>query len=275
MRKRTAFTIIELLVVIAIIGILASLMVPAIMKAAGSNASEVPALKGPVNDYANILPAADQERLRSMLLAQEEKTSNQIVILTIKSLNGDTIEAYADKVFNTWKLGQKGKDNGILIVHSTGDRKMRIEVGKGLQGPIPDSVASRIIRDQMTPRFKANDFAGGHIVAVTALISAAKGEFKAADGGGNINFPQENAHPVAPGWPWWVWLLIIVGVIVVVLIFLAFLDGFSGGGISIGSSGFSSGSGGGNWGGGGGDSGGGGYSGGGGGGDGGGASGSY
>lgn len=141
--------------------------------------AEVPKLAGPVNDYAGVLSPDDEKKLTSFLLGQERKTTNQIVILTVKSLDGDTIEGFAEKVFNTWKLGQKGKDNGILVVLATKERKMRIEVGHGLEGALPDAIASRIIRDEMTPKFKAKDFAGGFMEAAIAIDKAIAGEFQA------------------------------------------------------------------------------------------------
>ena len=96
-------------------------------------ASTVPQLQGRVNDYAHVL-AADQERvLTDVLRDEEDKTSNQIVILTIDSLGGDAIESYAHQVFQAWRLGQARKDNGVLLVAAIKDRRVRIEVGKGLE----------------------------------------------------------------------------------------------------------------------------------------------
>ncbi|MDD4287738.1 MAG: TPM domain-containing protein [Candidatus Peribacteraceae bacterium] len=230
MRKR-AFTLIELLVVIAIIGILISLSVSACNKG-GQNAGGDMKLEGPVNDYAKVLSAAQAEQLRSTLLAQEKVTSNQIVILTVLSLDGEEIEPFANKIFHAWKLGQAGKDNGVLIVLATEERKMRIEVGKGLEGTLTDATASQIIRREMAPKFKAKDFAGGFAAAVTAINLAVKGEYKAD--GVNVNFPAGGRGAAAGGWPWWVWLLIIVGGIIVLLIFLSMIPSSGGGGSALG-----------------------------------------
>lgn len=277
MKKRSAFTLIELLVVIALIGILVSLMVSACGKD-GQNAGEM-RLQGPVNDYAKVLSNAQAEQLRSALLAQEKETSNQIVILTVQSLGGEEIEPFANAIFHTWKLGQAGKDNGVLIVLATSERKMRIEVGKGLEGVLTDAIASQIIRREMTPKFKANDFAGGFTAAVTAINLAVKGEYRAD--GRNVNFPAGARPAAAGGWPWWVWVLIVVGALILLAIILGniptrgggtvlsdTLDSlpssgseWGGGGIFTGSGGSSGDSGGGSYSGGGGDSGGGGASG--------------
>lgn len=248
--------------------------------------AEVPKLQGPVNDYANVLSAEEQKKLTGFLIGQERKTTNQIVVLTVKSLDGDTIEGFAEKVFSTWKLGQKGKDNGVLIVLATAERKIRIEVGHGLEGALPDVIASRIIREEMAPKFKEKNFADGFMAAAVAIDKAIAGEFQAEgqpkgrDGGGG-------------GWPLWLILLLIFGGggLLVFFFFLAkYGDGGGGfssgggwssggwgsGGSSGGSSGSSSsGSSGESWGSSGSSDWGGGYSGGGGGSGGGGASGSY
>lgn len=174
--------------------------------------AEVPRLTGPVNDYAEVLSPDDEKKLTGFLLGQERKTTNQIVILTVKSLDGNTIEDFAVKVFEKWKLGQKGKDNGVLLVLATTERKMRIEVGHGLEGVLPDVIASRIIREEMTPKFKAKDFAGGFMEAAIAIDKAIKGEYKAEEAG---------------GWP--TWLTIVVTIVVIILI-LILIDVFAHGG---------------------------------------------
>ncbi len=206
--------------------------------------AEVPKLRGPVNDYAEVLFADEEKRLQDFLLGQERKTTNQIVILTVKSLDSDTIEDFAVKVFNNWELGQKGKDNGILIVLATKERKIRIEVGFGLEGVLPDAVASRIIRDEMAPKFKEKNFADGFMAAAVAIDKAVAGEFQAKeqpkgkdDGGG--------------GWPLWLILLLVFGggglLFFLLLLLATYGDGgggWSSGGGSRGSGGSSGGGGG-------------------------------
>ena len=140
-----------------------------------SLAADVPFLTGRIVDNAEILSAATVQKLTADLKAHEDRTTNQIAVLTVKSLEGESVEDFAVRVFEQWKLGQKGKDNGVLVVVAPGDRRMRIEVGYGLEGTITDATAARIIRDRMTPRFKNNDYDGGIAQGVAAIVAALDG----------------------------------------------------------------------------------------------------
>jgi uncharacterized protein len=145
------------------------------------HAADVPALKGYVNDYANMMSPAVRTKLTNELKEFERTDSTQVVILTIPSLEGLAIEDYSIKVAEAWKVGQKGRDNGILFIVASQERKMRIEVGRGLEGKLTDLTAGRIIDLVVKPRFKRGDFNGGFVAGVAALIDATKGEFKADD----------------------------------------------------------------------------------------------
>src|SRR4029453_9917186 len=103
------------------------------------------------------------------------KSADPNVVLTIPTLDGESAEEYAVRVFAAWKLGQKGKDNGGLVVVAPQDRRMRIEVGYGLEGTLPDVAASRIIRNVMTPAFKNGDFARGSADGVAAIVAQLEG----------------------------------------------------------------------------------------------------
>jgi len=138
--------------------------------------ADVPYLSGRVNDYANILSPEIRQMLSDTLKAHEDRTGNQVVVLTLSTLGGDNIEDFSNKVFNEWKLGQKGKDNGILIVVVPDDRRMRIEVGYGLEGTMPDLAASRIIQEVMTPSFRDGDYNGGIIAGVNSVLKVLNGE---------------------------------------------------------------------------------------------------
>jgi uncharacterized protein len=138
-------------------------------------AADIPYLTGRVTDNAEILSEAARQALTASLKEHEDRTSNQIVILTIPTINGQSIEEYTVEVFEAWKLGQKGKDNGLLIVIVPNDRKMRIEVGYGLEAVLPDVIAGRIIQLVMTPRFKDGDYDGGISDGVRAVIQVLEG----------------------------------------------------------------------------------------------------
>jgi uncharacterized protein len=141
-------------------------------------ALDAPQLTGRVNDHAGMLSPETKQRLEQKLAAFEVETSNQIAVLTVPSLQGDDIDQFSIRVAEAWKLGQKGKDNGVLLVLAQAERKVRIEVGMGLQGVLPDITAGRIIRETMRPHLKSGNFDQGITVAVDSIIAATKGEFK-------------------------------------------------------------------------------------------------
>ena len=141
-----------------------------ILAAITAAAVNVPYLTGRVTDNAEILSDAVQKSLSDKLKAHENATGNQIAVLTIPSLEGESIEGYAETVFKEWKLGQKGKDNGVLLIVAPQDHRLRFEVGYGLEGTLPDSLTGSIIRTVITPRFKSGDFGGGIEAGVDAII---------------------------------------------------------------------------------------------------------
>lgn len=141
-------------------------------------ALDVPQLSGRVNDYARMLSSDAASRLEQKLAAFEQGQTTQIVVLTIPSLQGDDIDQFTIRVAEQWKIGQKDKDNGVLLVLAQAERRVRIEVGMGLQGVLPDITAGRIIRDVMRPYLKAGNFEQGIDAGVDGIIAATKGEFK-------------------------------------------------------------------------------------------------
>jgi uncharacterized protein len=140
-----------------------------------ADATDVPYLSGRVVDDAEILKPETRRAVDELLAAHEAKTGDQVAVLTTRSLGGDSVEQYAGDVFAAWKLGQKGRDNGILVVVAPAEHRMRIEVGYGLEGPMPDVIAARIIRDIMTPAFKANDYDGGVSRGAEAIVAQLEG----------------------------------------------------------------------------------------------------
>ncbi|OPX98760.1 MAG: hypothetical protein A4E62_00998 [Syntrophorhabdus sp. PtaU1.Bin002] len=161
--------------------IIFSIVFAVLSLAHAAHALEVPPLKGYVNDYANMISKPAQSKLEAELKAFERTDSTQLVILTIPSLEGETIEEFSIRVAEAWKIGQKGKDNGIVFLVSAKEKRIRIEVGRGLEGRLTDLTAGRIIDLVVKPRFKRGDFSGGFVAGVSALIDATKGEFKAEE----------------------------------------------------------------------------------------------
>jgi len=142
---------------------------------------DVPRLQGYVNDYAEMISPSTKSKIEEELKAFEGSDSTQIVIVTIPSLDGESIEEFGIKAAETWKIGQQGKDNGVLFIVSKQERKIRIEVGRGLEGKLTDLMAGRIIDQVIKPRFKEGDFDGGFIAGISALVSATRGEFMAEE----------------------------------------------------------------------------------------------
>jgi uncharacterized protein len=139
---------------------------------------EIPELWGVhIHDEASVLSAQTVQQLEAQLKLHEDSTSNQIAILIIPSLDGEAIEDFTLRVAEKWQLGQKGKDNGVLVLVAIDDRKMRIEVGYGLEGVLPDAVCSQIIRNEMAPNFRRGDYDTGIVAAVNAIIQAIGGEY--------------------------------------------------------------------------------------------------
>src|SRR5690349_14330846 len=144
-------------------------------------ALDVPALTGRVVDLAGVLPAHDAAQLTDQLKAHEEKTGNQVAVLILPSLEGEPLEEYSHRVATTWRLGRKGTDNGALLFIALKERKLRIEVGYGLEGALTDLRSSRIIRQEIVPRFKAGDIPGGVRAGTEAILKTIEGTYQAKD----------------------------------------------------------------------------------------------
>ena len=140
----------------------------------------VPALTGRVMDLADVLRPETENFLETTLRLHEDSTSNQLAILTIQSLEGEAIEEFSLRTARSWQLGQAEKDNGVLLVVAVDDRRLRIEVGFGLEGALPDALAGRIIRNDITPHFRDGDYDAGVRAGVRSILSAIEGEY---DGG--------------------------------------------------------------------------------------------
>lgn len=134
-----------------------------------------------VHDEAHVLKQETIEALEKKLKVYEDSTSNQIAILILSTLDGESIEEYSMRVAEKWVLGQKEKDNGVLLLIAVDDHAMRIEVGAGLEGVLTDALCSRIIRNEMAPNFRRADFDTGVTAAIEAIIAGIGGEYKGDD----------------------------------------------------------------------------------------------
>ena len=131
-----------------------------------------PALTGRVVDQAGVVDAAASTAIESKLVDLENKSGIQLVVATVKSLDGQEIEPYANDLFRFWKLGETKKNNGVLLLVAPNEHRVRIEVGTGLEGTLTDAVSSVIIRNAITPPFKTGDFSGGITRGVDDIITA-------------------------------------------------------------------------------------------------------
>src|SRR6516164_8516672 len=134
-------------------------------------AANFPALTGRIVDQANVIPAATRDAIEPKLADLEAKSGIQLVVATVASLDGEEIEPYANELFRAWKLGEKTKNNGVLLLVAPKERKVRIEVGYGLEGTLTDALSKVIIVNAIAPRFKAGDFGDGVSRGVDDIIT--------------------------------------------------------------------------------------------------------
>jgi len=169
---------------IACLGLLCLVVVPRI-----AGAIEVPFLGGRRNDLTELLSAASEAAMEKQLAELEQNTGTQVAVLTIPSLEGEILEDYTLRVAETWKLGRGQFDDGALLLIARDERQMRLEVGYGLEGTIPDAYAKRILDDILRPRLRAGDFDGGVQSAVEAIAGLVTGDASlpppAEDGSGS------------------------------------------------------------------------------------------
>ncbi|HYL91504.1 MAG TPA: YgcG family protein [Burkholderiales bacterium] len=154
-------------------------------------AADIPPLKARVNDLTGTLNAQQSAALEQTLAEFEARKGAQIAVLLVATSQPETIEQYGVRVFESWKLGRKGVDDGVLLVIAKNDRKLHIEVGYGLEGILPDAIAKRIIEDDIVPRFKQGDFYGGIRAGVDRIMRVVEGE--------KLPPPIARTHPQAQG----------------------------------------------------------------------------
>ena len=215
-----------------------------------------PPLTGRIVDQANIIPRETREALEPKLADLEAKSGIQLVVATVNSLEGQEIESYANELFRYWKLGEKAKNNGVLVLVAPRERRVRIEVGYGLEGTLTDALSSVIISNAMTPRFKAGDFGGGIVRGVDDIITVLTTDASEWQKRPSLRLDRaEEARPVN-----WVVLIAFFAFIVLLMVSRTFRSiifaslltrgvgsygggGFSGGGFGGKSGGFSGGGG--------------------------------
>lgn len=144
-------------------------------------ALDVPPLTGRIVDLAHVLPTQVAASLTRDIEAHETKTSNQVAVLILPSLEGEPLEEFSHRIATGWKLGRKGTDNGVLLLVALKDRKVRIEVGYGLEGTLTDLRSAHIIRNEIVPRFRTGDLPGGITAGTQAILGAIEGTYKAEE----------------------------------------------------------------------------------------------
>lgn len=167
--------------------IFALVLFPAFASFVAASTPEPPAApRDYVVDLAGVMDDSVKSQLNALLLELEQKTTSQVLVLTVQSLDGEDIEGFSLKTAEKWKLGQKGKDNGVLIVIAVKDHKYRFEVGYGLESVLPDSLVGTIGREYLVPYFRKGDYGSGIYAATLAIIQTI-----AADEGVQIsNMPE-------------------------------------------------------------------------------------
>jgi uncharacterized protein len=158
---------------------LAALPLWLLLATAAAAQSPPPVPRDYVTDQAGILPAEAVARLNAQLKQFDEETSNQVLVVIFPSLPSASLEDFTVRTAQAWRAGRGKLDNGVVLFVFVKDRKVRLEVGYGLEGALPDVTAHRIIEEHITPRFRAEDYAGGIEAGINAIIAATKGEYKA------------------------------------------------------------------------------------------------
>lgn len=207
---------------------------------------ELPSYKGWINDFANIIDNNYKQKLEFLITEVEQKTSSEISIVTIASLEGENLEDYTNRLFQKWGLGKKGKDNGVIVLLALSERKVRIEVGYGLEGILPDGLCGEIIRNYMLGFLKEGNYGAGiynGTLAVSSII--AKNAGVVVSGTENISVVPAKKRSKFKS------LIQLIFILIMIIIFIrhpflalfllsnsGFGRGFRGGGFGSGSGGF-------------------------------------
>jgi uncharacterized membrane protein YgcG len=178
------------------------------------HALEVPKHTGRENDYADVLPGEAEQRIERKLEAHEKATGQQFAVLTVRSLEGDALEDFSIRTVEAWKLGSKEKDEGLLLLVVKDDRKVRIEVGHGLEGSITDAYSSRVVRSVLVPAFKTGDYVAGIEGALDLLI-------RHETSGATVPLEEPTRRRDKPSVPWLFAVLLLLAPFLIPLFFVS------------------------------------------------------
>lgn len=225
--------------------------------AAGLEAAEIPPKPQPgtniyVQDYANVIPPDSEKIIYSLGRELDSKTTAQVAVLTVPTLDGEPIESYALNVLRSWGIGSRDKNNGVLIVVATNDRQSRIEVGYGLEGALPDGLTGRIQDETMLPYFRNGQYAKGIVNGYAATAATVAKEYNVKLDGVSYNPPAQKQQE--DSLPLWAKIAIGIGIVLLLIVDNMFFGGFitqmlilsifrRGGGGGFGGGGFGGGSG--------------------------------
>ena len=200
---------------------------------------------GYIYDGAQMIDPSDRATIIRLLTELQEKTTAQIAVATVRSTQPESIEMYAVKLFSLWGVGQKGKDNGVLFLIARDDRKVRIEVGYGLEGALPDGICKNIISNIIVPEFKQSNFSGGLLKGATAIVSLVAKEYNVAITG-QENEVLDRVKSSDRGSDWFLIIIVVLFILISLSGGFSRRRGYYGGGYWYGggSGGFGGGSGG-------------------------------
>lgn len=190
--------------------LLAAILLPALLAVAPVRADDAfPRFSNYVVDQADVIPPADEQALIAKLKAFRDKTGHQFAVATVTSLGGTSVEDYGNRLFRAWGIGDKTRNDGALLLIAPNERKVRIEVGYGLEGDLTDAVASLIIQHSILPRFKAGDIPGGVARGADDIMAVFSGQAEDYKARALQSLTEKDMAP------WWVEILIILAMIAV------------------------------------------------------------
>jgi uncharacterized protein len=176
-----------------------------------------PALTGRIVDQANVISVETRSAIEPKLVDLETKSGIQLVVATVTSLEGQEIEPYANELFRTWKLGEKAKNNGVLLLVAPNEKRVRIEVGYGLEGTLTDALSKVIITNAIAPRFKTGDFSGGISRGVDDIITVLTTDSSEWEKRPSLRLDSQHAPASDP----FNWLLTLIIVVVIILLIVS------------------------------------------------------